>query len=169
MRRTQYFYAKSITMFGNLENHDIEEVLKEQVVGRIGCHANNITYVVPTSYAYDGTYIYGHTEEGLKIEMMRQNPNICFEVDTMENMANWKSVITWGVFEEVTDSHEREKALKILLDRKFPLISSRTVQLTPNYPFYSGNLNDIKGIVFRIKLNEKTGRYERSDKPIFVR
>lgn len=156
-------------MFGNLDNTEIEKVLKNQIVARIGCHANNMTYVVPTSYAYDGIYIYGHTQEGMKIEMMRQNPKVCFEVDTMENMANWESVIAWGEFEEIIDLVEREKALKKLLERKLPIITSKTVQLTPNWPFYSGNLNDIQGIVFRIKLTKKTGRFEKSDEVPFIR
>ena len=156
-------------MFGNLDNTEIEKVLKNQIVARIGCHANNMTYVVPTSYAYDGIYIYGHTQEGMKIEMMRQNPKVCFEVDTMENMANWESVIAWGEFEEIIDLVEREKALKKLLERKLPIVTSKTVQLTPNWPFYSGNLNDIQGIVFRIKLTKKTGRFEKSDEVPFIR
>ncbi|HRN58380.1 MAG TPA: pyridoxamine 5'-phosphate oxidase family protein, partial [Agriterribacter sp.] len=53
-------------MFGILSADDIEILLQQQLVGRIGCHAKNVTYVVPVSYAYDGAYIYGHTFEGMK-------------------------------------------------------------------------------------------------------
>ncbi|MDC1504172.1 pyridoxamine 5'-phosphate oxidase family protein [Winogradskyella sp.] len=83
-------------MLGNLNSRQIEHVLQSLIIGRIGCHADNKTYVVPVTYAYDGTYVYGHTKEGLKIEMMRKNPSVCFEVDVMENMSNWRSVIAWG-------------------------------------------------------------------------
>jgi nitroimidazol reductase NimA-like FMN-containing flavoprotein (pyridoxamine 5'-phosphate oxidase superfamily) len=29
--------------------------------------------------------------------MMRANPHVCFEVDHRENLANWRSVVAWGV------------------------------------------------------------------------
>ena len=32
---------------------------------------------------------------------MRANPNVCFEVDAMSNMANWQSVILFGTFHEL--------------------------------------------------------------------
>jgi len=150
-------------MFGHLGEDAIETVLRHQIIGHIGCHANNTTYVVPISYAYANGYIYAHTEEGMKIEMMRQNPQVCFEVYRMENMGNWQCVIGWGEYEEITDEKERIKALDILLKRNLPIISSKTVQLTADWPFVPEDLNEIKGIVFRIKLAKKTGRYERTE------
>jgi nitroimidazol reductase NimA-like FMN-containing flavoprotein (pyridoxamine 5'-phosphate oxidase superfamily) len=86
-------------MFGTLENNEIEELLSQQLVGRIGCHAADTTYIVPISYAYDGEYIYGHSFEGMKLNMMRENPKVCFQVDNMHNMANWQSVVAWGEFD----------------------------------------------------------------------
>lgn len=150
-------------MFGNLTTEEIDEFITRQVVGRIGCHGDNITYIVPISYAYDGNYVYGHSEEGLKINIMRKNPDVCFEIDNLENMANWKSAICWGEFEELTDKEERNKALKILLERPLPFIASKTVQLSPQWPFPPSDYNLIGGIVFRILLKEKTGRFENGD------
>jgi len=60
-------------------------VLTSQLIGRIGCHADNVTYVVPVSYVYDGDSIYSHTHEGMKINMMRENPDVCFEADKHED------------------------------------------------------------------------------------
>ncbi|SFP85685.1 pyridoxamine 5'-phosphate oxidase family protein [Parafilimonas terrae] len=150
-------------MFGNLGNDAIETVLRHQIIGHIGCNANDITYVVPVSYAYENGYVYVHTEEGMKINMMRQNPKVCFETYLMENMGNWQCVIAWGQFEEITGEEERREALQILLNRNLPVITSKTVQLTEEWPFVPENLNEIKGIVFRIKLTMKTGKYERTE------
>lgn len=147
-------------MLGILSNEEVEKVLSHQVIGRIGCHADDTTYVVPTSYAYDGAYVYGHTTEGMKINLMRKNPNVCFQVDVMQDMANWKSVIAWGAFEEVWENEERNKSLQTLIDRNLPLISSETTHLTPHWPFPVIDLSSIKGIVFRIRITEKTGRFE---------
>ena len=145
-------------MIGVLESDEIEDVLHHESIGRIGCHANSITYVVPVSYAYDGTYIYGHTYEGMKIKMMRENQKVCFEVDTMENMANWKSVICWGEFEELTNFDERKIAIQKLLDRVLPFITTQTVPLALHTPFPPTDFNRANGIVYRVRLNEKTGR-----------
>ena len=148
-------------MFGNLNNSDIENVLEQQFFGHIGCHANDITYVVPVSYAYDGLSVYAHSHEGLKVDMMRRNPSVCFEVDKIENMANWQTVIAWGEFEELQDLGERHKAMHLLLDRKLPIAVSTTVKLTSDWPFYPCDLNEITGVLFRINLTKKTGRFER--------
>ncbi len=150
-------------MFGNLGDDAIETVLQHQIIGHIGCHANDITYVVPVSYAYKNGYVYVHTWEGMKINMMRQNPKVCFETYLMENMGNWQCVIAWGYFEEITQVEERREALQILLNRNLPVITSKTVQLTDEWPFVPENVNEIKGIVFRIKLTMKTGKYERTE------
>ena len=150
-------------MFGNLGEDAIETILRHQIIGHIGCHANDTTYVVPISYAYESGCIYAHAEEGMKINMMRQNPKVCFEVYRMENMGNWQCVIGWGSFEEVKDEKERAAALNILLKRDLPIITSKTVQLTTEWPFVPEDLNTIKGIVFRIRLTMKTGRYERTE------
>ncbi len=159
----RYFYKKYINMFGHLGEDAIETVLRHQIIGHIGCHANKTTYVVPISYAYANGCIYAHSEEGMKIDMMRQNPEVCFEVYRMENMGNWQCVVGWGNFEEIIEEKERANALNILLKRDLPIISSKTVQLTVDWPFVPGNLNEIKGIVFRIALDKKTGRYERTE------
>jgi nitroimidazol reductase NimA-like FMN-containing flavoprotein (pyridoxamine 5'-phosphate oxidase superfamily) len=151
------------SMFGNLEGDAIETILHHQIIGHLGCHANDTTYVVPISYAYENGCVYAHTEEGMKINMMRQNPKVCFEVYRMENMGNWQCVIGWGNFEEIVDEKERAAALHVLLNRDLPVISSKTVQLTTEWPFVPEDLNTIKGIVFRIKLTIKTGRYERTE------
>lgn len=154
-------------MFGKLDNVQIEKVISDNFIGRLGCHAEGKTYVVPISYAYDGKCIYAHTYEGLKISMMRQNPNVCFQVDRMENMASWESVIVWGTFEELTNVEERNVGLQKLIDRVLPKISSETVKLTPQWPFPTDDFSKIKGIVFKICLHEKSGRYEGIDPQTF--
>ena len=53
-------------MLGILQSAEIEDVLKTGLIGRIGCHADGETYVVPISYGYDGDYLYCHTHDGKK-------------------------------------------------------------------------------------------------------
>ena len=154
-------------MFGKLENDQVEKVIADNFIGRLGCHADGKTYVVPISYAYDDGFIYARTFEGLKISMMRKNPNVCFQIDEMENMANWKSVVAWGVFEELTGEEERNEGLQKLIERILPDISSDTVKLSPQWPFPTEDYTKIEGIVFRIRLTEKSGRFEMIDPEMY--
>ena len=150
-------------MFGKLTSTQIEELLHQQVIGRIGCHANGITYVVPISYAYDGEFIYGHSVEGMKIGMMRKNPEICFEIDNTNNLSNWQSVVAWGLFQELPIGQDRDHAIRSLEARKLPILTSETMHISPQWPFPVEDGDEIPGIIFRIRLMQKSGRYEKID------
>lgn len=152
-------------MLGKLSKKEIEALLSKEVIGRIGCTDGDMVYVVPISYAYDGSFVYCHTHEGMKIDIMRKHPAICFEVDHLHNMANWQSVVIHGIFEELTDPKLRKDALERLHGRVLPLVSSETTHLSKDWPFQSDELHKIKGVTFRIRLGEKTGRFESSPVP----
>ena len=87
-------------MLGELNEQQIEDMLATQVTGRIACNFNGIPYIAPVNYVYDGKQIISHSTPGKKIDMMRKNPRICFQVDEIKSIFNWQSVIAWGRFEE---------------------------------------------------------------------
>ncbi|MGV3768316.1 MAG: pyridoxamine 5'-phosphate oxidase family protein [Chitinophagaceae bacterium] len=149
-------------MFGTLTSDEITHLLSTQLIGRIGCHYEGITYVVPISFVYSDDCIYGHTGEGMKLNFMRNSPSVCFQVDDTRNLDNWKSAICWGNFEEITEPSERGEAIEKLLGRVLPVISSETMHISPQWPFPPQSNEHIGGIVFRIRLTRKSGRYERS-------
>lgn len=154
-------------MFTDLSAIEMEELINQQLIGRLGCYADGVMYIVPVSYAYDGEYIYCRTFNGRKIEMMRKSPKVCFQVDNTRNLSNWQSVIGWGEYEELTEEKDRQLAIQQLTARTLPINSSETMHITPEWPFMPDDLNDIQGIFFRIKLNEKTGRSERISTQLF--
>lgn len=140
----------------------MDEVLYRGYIGRIGCHDGNKTYVVPVSYTFDGVRIIAHSKEGMKLKIMRDHPDVCFEVDEMDNMANWKSVICWGRFIEFTEEAERIKIKEFLAQRPLPLIVSSTVKLNDAWPFGSIRpAND--SVYYSIHIDQKTGRFEQDD------
>jgi len=149
-------------MLGELSNGEIEKLLAANVIGRIGCYANEKVYVVPVTYVYDEGYVIGHTVEGLKIDILRQNPECCFEIDSMENIANWQSVIAWGTFEELK-GEAAERAQEKLTETLGHLIPSETSQPERMGPA-SERRTKTQGknpIIYRIWLKQKSGRYER--------
>ena len=73
-------------MLGILNEEQIIQVLTNNVIGRIGCYADEKIYIVPVSYLYDKECLLGHTIRGMKTRMLKKNPMFCFEVDSMQNM-----------------------------------------------------------------------------------
>jgi nitroimidazol reductase NimA-like FMN-containing flavoprotein (pyridoxamine 5'-phosphate oxidase superfamily) len=149
-------------MLGVLNSRQIDQVLRSEVVGHLGCFHEGRVYVVPVSYVYDGEYIYGHAADGMKLRMMRANPQVCFQVDHIENLTAWVSVIVWGAFEELADDAEKE-AMRLFLDRMEPLQVSETA-LSPHRAPAGVPALDLQGqlmVFYRIKVTERSGRFEK--------
>ena len=150
-------------MLGELNREQIEDVLRRALIGRIGCVVDGKCYVVPVSYAYDGEHVYAHSGEGLKIRAMRASPRVCFEVEEMDNLANWRSVIAWGTYEELHDQGAT-KAMEQLMSRFLPLMASETAHPSHGLGAPSPHRQDTggkKAVLYRIRLDEKSGRFEK--------
>ena len=147
-------------MIENLSIEAIEHVLKTQLLGHIGCHADNVTYVVPICYAYDDNCIYGRTFEGTKIKMVRKNPKVCFQIEHLESMRKWQSVICWGEFEELIDTVKRNKGIEVLQNRVSAIMGDKNLQVSHYWPFSLHN--NVEGIIFCIHISDKSGKFENS-------
>ena len=134
-------------MIAELDRAEIDELLRAQVVGRIGCHADGVTYVVPVIYAYDGEAFYAYSLEGRKIRMMRTNPDVCFEVDEYDGRGSWRSAIAQGTYEELAGT-DAERALALLTER-FPRGGERRPR------------GEGRPVAFRIRIGEISGRAVR--------
>src|SRR6266540_3507466 len=132
---------------GKLANTDALAILREGTLGRLGRIASGWPYVVPVNYFFDGKDIYIHTLPGKKLDALRANPRVCLQVDEIKDSYNWRSVIAYGTFEEVSSEETRENILTKLY-RRFPHMT----------PVESRMVEGTKGtIVFRIEVEEVTG------------
>ena len=98
-----------------LTRAEADAFLHEQFVARIGCRDGDGVYIVPIIYAYDGAACYVASVAGKKIDLMRAEPRVCFEVDRYER-GSWRSVIAQGRYEEL-DPAGSEAALDLLAAR----------------------------------------------------
>ena len=151
-------------MLGELSAREIEELLRSEVTGRIGCHADGRTYVVPITYAYEKGNAYCHSAEGLKLRMMRKNPIVCFEVDHVDDVGNWKSVIATGRFEELSGP-EVIAAMDVLIARFSEMGPAAPAH--PSFVLRSSGAEPPRAdgrpiVLYRIHLAEKTGRFEKT-------
>jgi nitroimidazol reductase NimA-like FMN-containing flavoprotein (pyridoxamine 5'-phosphate oxidase superfamily) len=117
---------------------------------------------VPITYVFDGDAVYAHSAVGLKIRMMRANPHVCFQVDQRENLANWRSVVAWGVYEEL-HGKEALDALQILVARLMPFVTSETLGLPDNLSLAIAKAvpDAPQDIIYRIRFTERTGPFEK--------
>ena len=130
----------------DLTPEETEAFLRRQVVGRVGCHADGRTYVVPVIYVWEDDCAYVQSIAGRKIDMMRSNPEVCFEVDEYEpDTGSWQSAIVEGTYEEL-EGTLAEKALALLVDRF-------QRKRDPDAPRSSH-----KAVAFRIRARTVTGR-----------
>ena len=139
-------------MIGTLSADEIEAMLRRHRMGRIACSANDRPYVVPINYAYDGAHIYAYSTLGRKIDVMREQPLVCFEIDEIDAPASWRSVVAEGRYEEIVDEEERDAAIHRLAGSGTGLVARGM------------NGNGLQRlVVFRVRLTEKSGRFERRD------
>jgi uncharacterized protein len=135
-------------MIGLLSENEIDAVLARHRIGRLGCTANDRPYVVPINYFYDGTSIYAFSAPGRKIDVMREQPLVAFQIDEIESESSWRSVMVEGVYQELS-GREREAAVS---------------QLANNNGLVAKSLSSPdRIIVFRIDVNERSGRFESRD------
>ena len=139
-------------MITRLSQEEARALLIASPVGRLGCVYEGGPYVVPINYVLHGESIYVHSLPGRKLVALRANPRACLQVDKVVDAYNWSSAIAFGLFEEVTDTKERDQAVRALLT-SFPM-------LTPveSVPVHDGQSSVV---IFRIRIRELSGVGEK--------
>ena len=133
--------------FRYLTEQECRELLARNHVGRIAYQIKDYVNIVPLGYVYHGDWLACRTQEGSKVSVLRQSPYVAFEVDEVEGLFDWKSVVVQGSWyeEDLPTSSGREETLAAL----------RAVApevLTPDDP------TPFRDILFRIHIREITGR-----------
>lgn len=104
----------------------LENIIEKATICRLGLCNNNIPYVVPMNYGYNDNCLYFHSaKEGRKIDYIRSNPNVCFEIDIDSslikgsNACDWTmkytSIIGSGIAELVEDPNEKIQGLQYIM------------------------------------------------------
>ena len=140
-------------MLDDLTAGEIDQLLRRQQLGRLGVAGEGRVYIFPIAYGYDGAFIYGHSQLGLKVRLMRARPQVCFEVEEVVSLARWRSVMVHGTYEELWEEASRDAALARIVAQGEPAPSS----LAP----YTGAMESL--VVYRLRVTETTGRIEHDD------
>jgi len=102
---------------------EMEQILREEVLGYLGLSGDGQPYVVPLNYVYlSGKILFHCALTGRKLDAIRRNPRVCFTVGRQTGPVrdhaggppchvDSESVICYGRARVRDDLGEREKAL----------------------------------------------------------
>ncbi|KGK87082.1 pyridoxamine 5'-phosphate oxidase [Desulfosporosinus sp. HMP52] len=135
----------------------MDEIIKKAQVCRLAISYKDMPYIIPMNFGYHDKVLYFHSaKDGLKLSILRENPQACFEVeiDTQivpsemgcEWTMRYQSVIGFGEVEFIDDITSKRESMKIIMehyanDKSFP---SDTM---------------LEGItLYKLKVNTMTGK-----------
>ena len=144
------------------DTSELVKILSKNCVGTLSVSGGEYPYAVPLNFGFsenDGEFkVYFHcASEGKKIELIKKNPKVCFEVHTMERITGegesacvyscaYESVIGFGCARELTSHDEKKEALIKIMEN----CTGRE---------FGFNENQTRGVtVFEIVFSEVTGK-----------
>ncbi len=135
----------------------IDGILGRAGVCRLGLCDGDRPYVVPVCFGYEDNALYIHcADQGKKLDILRVNSNVCFEVDIdcevvkAEKACGWgmkyKSVIGFGKAEFVGDVGLKRKALDVIM-RQYS---------DGSFEYPAKTIEDI--VVIKVEIESMTGK-----------
>jgi nitroimidazol reductase NimA-like FMN-containing flavoprotein (pyridoxamine 5'-phosphate oxidase superfamily) len=148
-------------MLSELTPSEINEVLDNNYIGRIGCRDGDKIYIVPVNYLFEYGRVLCHSYDGQKVAMMRKYPDVCFEVEQIHSFNHWKTVVGWGTFEELTDASDIAEAKLQLTDAMLAQKASLTSSAPAGEVQHHPDSSSATMVYYRIRFNELSGRAEK--------
>lgn len=141
-----------------INQSEIDKILSEESICRVAMVDNGIPYVIPMNFGYENGVLYFHSaKEGRKLDVVKQNPNVCIEVERgceivkNEKPCNWgmkfMSIIAEGKVIFLQNNEEKIHALNVVMQK----YSGRN-----DYEFENKSLNAVE--VWSVKIQKVTGK-----------
>jgi uncharacterized protein len=100
-----------IDEMGTKEMHDL---LHKVGHGHLGCAIEGHPYVVPMHYYFEEPNIYIFTTVGMKTKYMDANPEVCLQVEEVNDLKHWRSVTVTGQAEHITEPQEFDRVMQLV-------------------------------------------------------
>ena len=136
----------------------LEEILGRQIICRLAMVDQGRPYIIPVNYGYREGCLYVHSApEGKKIDLLLQNPELCFEVEDLmeimkgEKACDWstryRSVVGYGSAEILSDEKSKQEGLEVIMAQHgAPELKE----------FNPGNMSRM--VILKIKITSMTGK-----------
>lgn len=138
----------------------LNEIICKAQVCRLGLSSENTPYIVPMSFGFKDNILYFHSaSEGKKIEILKENQNVCFEFERnisllRENKpCDWgmkyQSIIGYGNAVFIENLEEKREALNIIMNQYSDKL----------FTFQDAAIS--KTIVFKVPITSMTGKQDK--------
>lgn len=146
-----------------LTDRETERLLSDCMTGTLATvNTDGTPYNVPVHYVFCHNVIYIHgLPAGQKIENLKRNPHICFNVYEMRGLlidreekpcdtnTAYASVVIQGTAQLVEDMNEKKTALSAIIQKYTPHLKEKEIPV-----------NMLKGTaVIKLFIREMTGKY----------
>ncbi|MBX3173309.1 MAG: pyridoxamine 5'-phosphate oxidase family protein [Gemmatimonadaceae bacterium] len=143
--------ATAAPSFRDLDAKECVALLDRHVVGRLALSHKDRVEIIPIHYIHDDGWLYCRTAVGTKLEVASHNRWVAFEVDEIDGLFDWRSVVVKGglyLLRKDGSEHEQE-----IYDKGVALVRRIVPEaLTPKDPLPE------RAILFRIHVDEMSGR-----------
>jgi nitroimidazol reductase NimA-like FMN-containing flavoprotein (pyridoxamine 5'-phosphate oxidase superfamily) len=141
-----------------ISDHDaMESILNRATVCRVALSLHNVPYVVPLNFGYHAGCLYFHSApEGRKIDIIKQNDRVCFEVDIDHQLiearkaCDWtmryRSIIGFGRAFLIDDREQKRRALDIIVGH----------YSDGSYQYPDEAVNDVA--IIKVEIESMTGK-----------
>jgi len=76
----------------------IEEIISRSKVCKLALCDGRIPYIVPMCFGFkDNTLFFHSAPKGKKIDILKKNPNVCFEFDILTQVIQSAKACKWGM------------------------------------------------------------------------
>jgi uncharacterized protein len=135
-----------------MSSKEIYELLHQVGYGHMGCIHEGKPYVMPMHYYLEDNDIYLFTTVGMKTHDIDANPEICLQVEKIQNSNHWRSVIVNGRADRLTEQSD--------IDRAMHLIQGQNPNLSPaiNRTWIDAQGRSEVISIYRIHPSEMSGR-----------
>ena len=135
----------------------IESIIHKASICRLAMMDDNEPYIVPLCFGYRDMTLYFHSaKKGKKLDLLKMNNRVCFEIDIdckiksdrkpCEWGMEYKSVIGYGKAEFIEDFESKREALTTIMagysDKSYDFTETETKTVT----------------VFKVRISHMTGK-----------
>lgn len=126
-------------------------MLTRNKVGRVAFSFHDRVDIEPVNYVYSEGWLHGRTSPGTKLSTLKHSPWVAFEIDEVEGLLDWRSVVVHGTvyIPDPEGSATERAAYETSLNLLRQLIPHALEQKDPT-PF--------RDVVIRLHLDEVRGR-----------
>ena len=140
-----------------VDREQIDEIMNRANVCRIALCDDGAPYVVPVNFGYGGGCLYIHgAPEGTKLDIIRKNPKVAFEVDIDHALVvgevpclytfNYRSVVGFGTAAILEGAEEKRKGMDLIIRHYIGSV-----------PFYPDDALERSAVV-KIEISSMIGR-----------